>query len=131
MTNYSFVCSDSVPSGTSLKKDYTLYPLLAHNKDRRGLALDGRLKHEDTNLASSSMWDTPRHSDDNSPLLIETKCVELSLCVCLRVKQEVLKEVQGMLVSYKVVVRMIASGWVWTTLQAGSYIYINISYHHR
>uniref|UniRef100_A0AAQ5YKJ2 S-arrestin n=1 Tax=Amphiprion ocellaris TaxID=80972 RepID=A0AAQ5YKJ2_AMPOC len=75
------VSSDSVPSGTSLKKEYTLYPLLAHNKDRRGLALDGRLKHEDTNLASSSI-----------------------------VKQEVLKEVQGMLVSYKVVVRMIASG---------------------
>uniref|UniRef100_A0A671TL68 S-arrestin n=1 Tax=Sparus aurata TaxID=8175 RepID=A0A671TL68_SPAAU len=70
--------NDSVPSGTSLKKDYTLYPLLAHNKDRRGLALDGRLKHEDTNLASSSI-----------------------------VKQEVLKEVQGMLVSYKVIVRMI------------------------
>uniref|UniRef100_A0A8C2WXT8 S-arrestin n=1 Tax=Cyclopterus lumpus TaxID=8103 RepID=A0A8C2WXT8_CYCLU len=72
---------DSVPSGTSLKKEYTLYPLLAHNKDRRGLALDGRLKHEDTNLASSSI-----------------------------VKQEVLKEVQGMLVFYKIVVRMIASG---------------------
>uniref|UniRef100_A0AAQ5YFJ3 S-arrestin n=1 Tax=Amphiprion ocellaris TaxID=80972 RepID=A0AAQ5YFJ3_AMPOC len=50
--------SDSVPSGTSLKKEYTLYPLLAHNKDRRGLALDGRLKHEDTNLASSSMYET-------------------------------------------------------------------------
>lgn len=53
--NYYCVCSDSVPSGTSLKKDYTLHPLLAHNKDRRGLALDGRLKHEDTNLASSSV----------------------------------------------------------------------------
>ncbi|XP_076591918.1 S-arrestin-like isoform X2 [Chaetodon auriga] len=75
--------SDSVPSGTSLKKDYTLYPLLAHNKDRRGLALDGRLKHEDTNLASSSI-----------------------------VKQEVLKEVQGMLVFYKVVVKMMASGTI-------------------
>ncbi|XP_047450573.1 S-arrestin-like [Mugil cephalus] len=74
---------DSVPSGTSLKKEYTLYPLLAHNKDRRGLALDGRLKHEDTNLASSSI-----------------------------VKQEVLKEIQGILVSYKVVLRMIASGMV-------------------
>uniref|UniRef100_A0A672GPM2 S-arrestin n=1 Tax=Salarias fasciatus TaxID=181472 RepID=A0A672GPM2_SALFA len=73
--------SDSVPSGTSLKKIYTLYPLLTHNKERRGLALDGRLKHEDTNLASSSI-----------------------------VKQEVLKEVQGMLVSYKMVLRMIASG---------------------
>ncbi|XP_041850164.1 S-arrestin b isoform X2 [Melanotaenia boesemani] len=74
---------DSVPAGTTLKKEYTLYPLLAYNKDRRGIALDGRLKHEDTNLASSTM-----------------------------VKQEVLKEVQGMLVSYKVVLRMIASGTV-------------------
>uniref|UniRef100_A0A3B3WMX2 S-arrestin n=1 Tax=Poecilia mexicana TaxID=48701 RepID=A0A3B3WMX2_9TELE len=70
---------DSVPSGTTLKKEYTLYPLLAYNKDRRGIALDGRLKHEDTNLASSSI-----------------------------VKQEVLKEVQGMLISYKVVLKMIA-----------------------
>ncbi|KAM7412438.1 hypothetical protein PAMA_020023 [Pampus argenteus] len=74
---------DCVPSGTSLKKEYTLYPLLAHNKDRRGIALDGRLKHEDTNLASSSI-----------------------------VKEEVLREVQGILVSYKVVVKMIASGTV-------------------
>uniref|UniRef100_A0A3Q2UG54 S-arrestin n=1 Tax=Fundulus heteroclitus TaxID=8078 RepID=A0A3Q2UG54_FUNHE len=74
---------DSVPSGTTLKKEYTLYPLLAYNKDRRGIALDGRLKHEDTNLASSSI-----------------------------VKQEVLKEVQGMLVSYKVVLKMMASGEV-------------------
>ncbi|XP_077961299.1 S-arrestin [Gasterosteus aculeatus] len=74
---------DSVPPGTSLKKVFTLFPLLTHNKERRGLALDGPLKHEDTNLASSSI-----------------------------VKQEVLKEVQGILVSYKVVVKMIASGTV-------------------
>uniref|UniRef100_A0A8D3E4Y6 S-arrestin n=1 Tax=Scophthalmus maximus TaxID=52904 RepID=A0A8D3E4Y6_SCOMX len=74
---------DSVPCGTSLKKQYTLFPVLTHNKDRRGLALDGRLKHEDTNLASSSI-----------------------------VKQEVMKEVQGILVSYKVVLRMMACGEV-------------------
>ncbi|XP_030007973.1 S-arrestin b isoform X2 [Sphaeramia orbicularis] len=75
--------TDCVPSGTSLKKEFTLYPMLAYNKERRGLALDGRLKHEDTNLASSTI-----------------------------VKQEVLKEVQGMLISYKMVVRMIASGTI-------------------
>lgn len=75
--------TDGVPAGTSLKQEYTLYPLLTYNKERRGLALDGRLKHEDTNLASSTI-----------------------------VKQEVLKEVFGMLVSYKVVLRMIASGTV-------------------
>ncbi|XP_055022596.1 S-arrestin-like [Boleophthalmus pectinirostris] len=73
--------TDTVPAGSSLKREYCLFPSLAHNKERRGLALDGRLKHEDTNLASSTI-----------------------------VKQEVLKDVQGMLVSYKVVLRMIASG---------------------
>ncbi|XP_010901659.1 S-arrestin isoform X1 [Esox lucius] len=74
---------DVVPPATILKKEYTLIPLLAVNKERRGIALDGKLKHEDTNLASSSI-----------------------------VKEEVLKEVQGMLVSYKVVVRLNASGMV-------------------
>ncbi|UYV65914.1 ARRB1 [Cordylochernes scorpioides] len=33
----------------------TCDPLLANNKDKRGLALDGQLKHDDTNLASSTM----------------------------------------------------------------------------
>uniref|UniRef100_A0AAR2L2L9 S-arrestin n=1 Tax=Pygocentrus nattereri TaxID=42514 RepID=A0AAR2L2L9_PYGNA len=47
--------SDSVPSGTSLKKVYTLCPLLDSNRESRGLALDGKLKHEDTNLASSTI----------------------------------------------------------------------------
>uniref|UniRef100_A0AAR2LKJ6 S-arrestin n=1 Tax=Pygocentrus nattereri TaxID=42514 RepID=A0AAR2LKJ6_PYGNA len=64
--------SDSVPSGTSLKKVYTLCPLLDSNRESRGLALDGKLKHEDTNLASSTI-----------------------------VKDEVLKEVLGMLVAYR------------------------------
>ncbi|KAG7478595.1 S-arrestin-like [Solea senegalensis] len=72
---------DTVPAGTSLRTDYTLFPVLAYNRERRGLALDGRLKHEDTNLASSSI-----------------------------VKQDVLMDVQGILVSYKVVLRMIACG---------------------
>jgi hypothetical protein len=34
---------------------YHLTPLLANNRDKRGLALDGKLKHEDTNLGSSTM----------------------------------------------------------------------------
>ncbi|XP_030193078.1 S-arrestin [Gadus morhua] len=72
---------DCVPAGTVLRKEYLMHPLL--NQERRGLALDGKLKHQDTNLASSSI-----------------------------VKDEVLKEVQGILVSYRAVVRMIASGTV-------------------
>lgn len=41
--------------GFTLSKVYNLKPLLSENKDKRGLALDGQLKHEDTNLASSTM----------------------------------------------------------------------------
>jgi hypothetical protein len=44
-----------VQSGFTLSKVYTLTPLLANNKDKWGLALDGQLKHEDTNLASSTL----------------------------------------------------------------------------
>ncbi len=45
--------SDQVsPSSTSCQV-YTLTPMLGINREKRGLALDGKLKHEDTNLASS------------------------------------------------------------------------------
>lgn len=44
-----------VSAGFTLSKVYFLKPLLANNKSKRGLALDGQLKHEDTNLASSTM----------------------------------------------------------------------------
>ncbi|XP_039516437.1 S-arrestin b [Pimephales promelas] len=77
---------DSVPAGTSLKKVYSLCPLLASNRERHGIALDGKLKHEDTNLASSSV-----------------------------VKDEVLKEILGMLVAYRVVVKCNAAGVIGST----------------
>ncbi|KAK2108268.1 hypothetical protein P7K49_013433 [Saguinus oedipus] len=44
-----------VPPNSSLTKTLTLLPLLANNRERRGIALDGKIKHEDTNLASSTM----------------------------------------------------------------------------
>ncbi len=37
-------------------KVFYLTPLLANNRDKRGLALNGQLKHEDTDLASSSVY---------------------------------------------------------------------------
>ncbi|XP_034039594.1 LOW QUALITY PROTEIN: S-antigen; retina and pineal gland (arrestin) a [Thalassophryne amazonica] len=67
--------------GATLQKVYKLLPLLANNRERRGIALDGKLKHEDTNLASSSI-----------------------------VKEGVLKEVLGIMVSYKVTVKFIIGG---------------------
>ncbi|KAL3847180.1 hypothetical protein ACJMK2_018104 [Sinanodonta woodiana] len=66
------------PSQTGFCKVYHLTPLLANNRDKRGLALDGKLKHEDTNLASSTIV------TDNSQ-----------------------KENLGIVVSYKVKVRLI------------------------
>lgn len=53
----AFCSRESCPVGPgfTLSKIYYLTPLLANNKDKRGLALDGQLKHEDTNLASSTM----------------------------------------------------------------------------
>uniref|UniRef100_A0A668S2D8 S-arrestin n=1 Tax=Oreochromis aureus TaxID=47969 RepID=A0A668S2D8_OREAU len=74
---------DSVSPGATLQKVYTLLPLLANNRERRGIALDGKLKHEDTNLASSSI-----------------------------VKEGVLKEVLGIMVSYRVMVKLIVGGSV-------------------
>lgn len=44
-----------VQPGFTLSKVYEVTPLLANNKDKWGLALDGQLKHEDTNLASSTL----------------------------------------------------------------------------
>ncbi|KAH1029447.1 hypothetical protein HUJ05_002689 [Dendroctonus ponderosae] len=48
-----------IPQGYTLNKVFTVRPLLANNKDKRGLALDGQLKHEDTNLASSTIEGCP------------------------------------------------------------------------
>ncbi|XP_072298006.1 S-arrestin a [Eucyclogobius newberryi] len=72
---------DTVTAGANLQKTYTLLPVLANNRERRGIALDGKLKHEDTNLASSSV-----------------------------VKDGILKEVLGIMVSYRVVVKLIVGG---------------------
>lgn len=46
---------DQVNGQTAFEKDYIVTPLLANNIEKYGLALDGRLKDEDTNLASSTM----------------------------------------------------------------------------
>ncbi|XP_055372559.1 beta-arrestin-1 isoform X2 [Condylostylus longicornis] len=43
----------------TLSKVFHVKPLLTNNKNKRGLALDGQLKHEDTNLASSTIITDP------------------------------------------------------------------------
>lgn len=51
----SLLPSDQVSPSSTFCKVYTVTPLLSDNREKRGLALDGKLKHEDTNLASSTM----------------------------------------------------------------------------
>lgn len=56
MTDACPLDSDQVSSSSTFCKVYTLTPTLDKNREKRGLALDGKLKHEDTNLASSTMY---------------------------------------------------------------------------
>ncbi|XP_073456881.1 arrestin-C [Aquarana catesbeiana] len=72
--------NDTVAANSAFTKAYQVTPLLANNTEKRGLALDGKLKHGDTNLASST---TLRPGMD--------------------------KEVMGILVSYKIRVNLMAS----------------------
>ena len=44
-----------VPPSSTMCRVFHITPSLSDNKDKRGLALDGQLKHEDTNLASTTI----------------------------------------------------------------------------
>ncbi|KAJ6663187.1 hypothetical protein lerEdw1_010323 [Lerista edwardsae] len=72
---------ENVGANSTFSKSYSVTPTLSSsNREKRGLALDGKLKHEDTNLASTTM---------------------------LRPGMD--KEVLGILVSYKVKVNLMVS----------------------
>uniref|UniRef100_A0AAZ3QAB7 Arrestin C-terminal-like domain-containing protein n=1 Tax=Oncorhynchus tshawytscha TaxID=74940 RepID=A0AAZ3QAB7_ONCTS len=77
---YQLLFYDSRLYFSTFCKVYTLTPTLDKNREKRGLALDGKLKHEDTNLASSTI-----------------------------VKDVTNKEVLGILVSYRVKVKLVIS----------------------
>uniref|UniRef100_A0A8C6KFV5 Arrestin-C n=1 Tax=Nothobranchius furzeri TaxID=105023 RepID=A0A8C6KFV5_NOTFU len=70
---------ETVGACSTYEKNFQVTPLLANNKEKRGIAVDGRLKDEDTNLASTTL----SQGD---------------------------KEMQGIIVSYKVKVTVAASG---------------------
>lgn len=61
------------PSQTGFCKVYYLTPLLTNNRDKRGLALDGKLKHEDTNLASSTIGITDQNQKENLGIVVQYK----------------------------------------------------------
>ncbi|VDP35137.1 unnamed protein product [Schistosoma mattheei] len=68
-----------LPSQTGWCKVYRLCPTLAYNRDKTGVAMDGDLKQEDTNLASSTI--TPLNSTN--------------------------RELVGIIVQYKVKIRLV------------------------
>ncbi|VDK34829.1 unnamed protein product [Taenia asiatica] len=53
-----------LPSQTGWCKVYHMCPLLSNNREKRGLALDGKLKNEDTNLASSTIILDPTQKEN-------------------------------------------------------------------
>ncbi|KAM6177999.1 S-arrestin [Rhynchocyon petersi] len=74
---------EKVPPNGTLTKTLTLLPLLASNRERRGIALDGKIKHEDTNLASSTIM-----------------------------KEGIDRTILGILVSYQIKVKLTVSGFL-------------------
>ncbi|XP_061493691.1 S-arrestin [Rhineura floridana] len=72
---------EKVQPNCILSKTMTILPLLANNRVKRGIALDGKLKDEDTNLASSTI-----------------------------IKDGIDKTVLGILVAYKIKVKLTVSG---------------------
>ncbi|XP_054839297.1 S-arrestin [Eublepharis macularius] len=70
-----------VQPNCTFTKTMTILPLLANNREKRGIALDGKLKDEDTNLASSTI-----------------------------IKDGTDKTVLGILVAYKIKVKLSVSG---------------------
>uniref|UniRef100_A0AC34QSU5 Arrestin C-terminal-like domain-containing protein n=1 Tax=Panagrolaimus sp. JU765 TaxID=591449 RepID=A0AC34QSU5_9BILA len=78
------------PGGT-LSKIYHLCPLLSKNKDKRGLALNGQLKHEDTNLASSTTLSNPNCGKDVLGILVNYK-VKIRLLLANALSGEIVAE---------------------------------------
>ncbi|GAB1285206.1 S-arrestin [Apodemus speciosus] len=74
---------EKVQPNSTLTKTLVLVPLLANNKERRGIALDGKIRHEDTNLASSTI-----------------------------IKEGIDRTVMGILVSYHIKVKLTVSGYM-------------------
>nr|AUG68934.1 arrestin-S2 [Carcharhinus amblyrhynchos] len=72
---------EQVTPGSTLKKIYTLYPIIANNREKHGMALDGKIRDQDTNLASTTI-----------------------------LKEGIDHEVWGILVSYRVKVKLVVSG---------------------
>lgn len=68
-----------ITPGANLTKTFYLVPLASSNKDRRGIALDGHLKDEDVNLASSTMVQEGKSTADAMGIVISYS-VRVKIC---------------------------------------------------
>lgn len=127
-----FCNRDQINANSTFEKEYSVTPLLANNKEKRGLALDGKLKDEDTNLASSTMsvnlhYKSIRHifmfivqitalyfyTLQKTTLFLNDRktrwlvCISLSLC---SLQPDMDKQIQGVIVSYKIKVTLMMGG---------------------
>ncbi|KAL1465345.1 hypothetical protein WDU94_004926, partial [Cyamophila willieti] len=114
-----------VSPGFTLSKVFTLKPTLTCNKLKRGLALDGQLKDEDTNLASSTMEGCPigpgftlskvcvltpllANNKDKWGLALDgqLKDEDTNLASSTLIKDPLARESLGIIVQYKVKVKL-------------------------
>ena len=111
-------CSDAVAPSSTFCKVFTLTPFLANNREKRGLALDGKLKHEDTNLASSTLWvdnitvttaTTLMQYKPKHKYTISVQYVTGDELCRYRLREGANKEILGIIVSYRVKVKLIVS----------------------
>ncbi|XP_046716776.1 arrestin 3a, retinal (X-arrestin) [Silurus meridionalis] len=72
---------ETVEPNSSFEKVFRITPLLAQNREKRGLSVDGKLKYEDTNLASTTL-----------------------------VRSGMDREILGIMVFYKITVHLLVSG---------------------
>ncbi|XP_069996401.1 arrestin homolog [Penaeus vannamei] len=59
-----------ITPGTSLQKTFNLTPLASSNKSKVGIALDGKLKDSDANLASSTVAASGRNVNDSCGIIV-------------------------------------------------------------
>lgn len=52
---FTAIHRETINANSTFEKSLQITPLLSNNKEKRGLAVDGRLKDEDTNLASTTL----------------------------------------------------------------------------
>lgn len=49
------ILRETVEASSTYENTLSIMPILAENKEKRGLSVDGKLKYEDTNLASTTV----------------------------------------------------------------------------